>query len=215
MSFKNFKKGDRVKLLRNIDYAVEGMIGTCMEDYPKDRHGYDIISVEFDEEFEGGHSCSGRTIEGHGHWIYPGYLEKLDSPHAFTLVITSKGDRTKAKLLHGKEIVQTAEVNRYKDDEYSQPAAIHAIIDKMFPRDAAGITRDEPEEPPKFTGKAVSLYTDDRFTKGRIYNFDKGFVFENDKAFVFEDRDAPDDYDEWKEWFDDRFVALVEPENKA
>lgn len=210
-----FKKGDRVKLLRDIDNAKEGMIGTIITDYSGYRYDYDSIAVEFDEEFLGGHTCNGLTNEGRGHWIYPDAMELLDPPHAFTLVITSKGDHTEAKFLRGKEIIKTAEVNRYKDDKYSQPAAIHAIVDKMFPRDAAGITRDEPEEPPKFTGKAVSLYTDDRFTKGRIYNFDKGFVFENDKAFVFEDRDAPDDYDEWKEWFDDRFVALVEPENKA
>lgn len=206
-----FKKGDRVRLRRDVCAAMEGMVGTVM----KDEQGDTSVPVEFDEEFPGGHNCNGNTANLHGHWIFPEDLELLDQPHAFTLVITSKGDHTEAKFLRGKEIIKTAEVNRFRDDEYSQPAAIHAIVDKMFPKDAAGITRDEPEEPPKFTGKAVSLYTDDRFTKGRIYNFDKGFVFENDKAFVFEDRDAPDDYDEWKEWFDDRFVALVEPENKA
>lgn len=207
---KEFKKGDRVKLLKNVDNAKRGMIGTCM-----DRHGCYAIPVEFDEKFKGGHSCNGRTREGHGHWIRPEDLELFTSPHAFTLVITSKGDRTKAKLLHGKEIVQTAEVNRYKDDEYSQPAAIHAIIDKMFPRDSAGITKDEseePEDPPKFTGKAVCLNTGDWFTKGRIYDFTRGFVFE-DRGHLY--RGAPDDYDGWKKWFDAKFIAIVNPEDKA
>lgn len=210
-AFDEFKAGDRVKLLRNVDHAEEGMIGTCVEDYPKDRRGYDVVPVEFDEEFEGGHSCGGRTIGGHGHWIYPGYLEKLDLPHAFTLVITSKGDHTEAKLLHGKEIIKTAEVNRYKDDEYSQPAAIHAIVDKMFPRDSAEITRDEPEEPPKFTGEAVCLKTDDLFTKGRVYNFTNGHVEDDNGDQCLR---ALDDYEDWKEWFDNRFIAIVE-DNKA
>ncbi len=203
---KEFKKGDRVKLLQNVDSAKGGMIGTCMDGYV-----YGTIPVEFDEVFEGGHSCAGRTIDGHGHWITPNYLEKLDPPHAFTLVITSKGDHTEAKLLHGKEIVQTEEVNRYKDDEYSQPAAIHAIIDKMFPRDSAEITRDEPEEPPKFTGKAVCLSTDDRFTKGRIYDFTNGYVEDDNGIKCLK---ALDNYEFWKEWFDYQFIAIVE-DNKA
>lgn len=206
---KEFKKGDRVKLLQNVDRAKGGMIGTCM-----DGHDCCAIPVEFDEKFKGGHSCNGRTREGHGHWIFPEDLKLIDLSHAFTLVITSKGDRTKAKLLHGKEIVQTAEVNRYKDDEYSQPAAIHAIVDKMFPRDSAGITRDEPEpeEPPKFTGKAVSIYTADRFTRGRVYNFDKGYVYYDNGHLC---QNALDDYEAWKEWFDARFIAIVDPEDKS
>lgn len=207
---KEFKKGDRVKLLQNIGNAKRGMIGTCM-----DRHYCYAIPVEFDEEFKGGHSCDGRTIDGHGHWISPDYLEKLDMPHAFTLVITSKGDRTKAKLLRGKEIVQTAEVNRYKDDEYSQPAAIHAIVDKMFPEDAAGITKDEPEEPSKFTGKAVfKAEVSDGFTKGCIYEFRSGKTTDNFEVH------RPRGYEkfsccEWRDWFNARFIAIVDREDKT
>lgn len=208
-----FKKGDRVKLLRDIDYAKEGMIGTIMTDYSGYRYGYVSIAVEFDEEFLGGHTCAGLTKEGRGHWIYPYDMELLDSPHAFTLVITSKGDHTEAKFLRGKEIIKTAEVNRYKDDEYSQPAAIHAIVNKMFPEDFAGVTRDEPEpeEPPKFTGKAVCLKTDDLFTKGRVYNFTNGHVEDDNGDQCLR---ALDDYEDWKEWFDNRFIAIVE-DNKA
>ena len=207
-----FKKGDRVKLLRDIDHAKEGMIGTIMTDYSGYRYDYDSIAVEFDEEFLGGHTCSGLTNEGRGHWIYPDAMELLDSPHAFTLVITSKGDHTEAKFLRGKEIIKTAEVNRYKDDEYSQPAAIRAIVDKMFPRDSSGITKDEPEEPPKFTGKAVCLSTDDCFTKGRVYDFTNGYVEDDNGMRCVK---ALDDYKFWKEWFDYQFIAIVEPDDKA
>lgn len=205
-----FKKGDRVRLIKDVDHAKAGMIGTVVSDSFRDP--YDSIPIEFDHEFEGGHACGGKAKEGRGHWIYPNALELFSLPHAFTFVIKSKGDRTEAKLLYGKEVIKTAEVNRFKGDKYSQPAAIHAIVDKMFPRDFAGITRDEPEEPPKFTGKAVSLYTGDWFTKGRVYDFDKGYVFE-DRGHLY--RSAPDDYKGWKEWFDARFIAIVDPEDKA
>ena len=154
-------------------------------------------------------------MDGHGYWIIPNYLEKLDPPHAFTLVITSKGDHTKAKLLHGKEIVQTAEVNRYKDDEYSQPAAIHAIIDKMFPRDSAGITRDEPEEPPKFTGKAVfKAEVSDGFTKGCIYEFRRGKTTDNFEVHRPRGYEKYSDC-EWRDWFNARFIAIIDREDKA
>lgn len=210
MSFKNFKKGDRVKLLQNVDYAKKGMIGTIMTDYSGHRYDYVSIAVEFDEEFLGGHTCAGLTNEGHGHWIYPYEMELLDSPHAFTLVITSKGDHTEAKFLRGKEIIKTAEVNRYKDDEYSQPAAIHAIVNKMFPEDFAGVTRDEPEpeEPLKFTGKAVFNGADRYFTQGNVYTFEDGSTMDDDS----DERGVLLTYDDWKYWFEENFVVINNPE---
>ena len=204
-----FKKGDRVRLIQDVDHAKAGMIGTVM---CKCLGKANTLAVDFDEAFEGGHACTGYTREDHGHWIYPSALKRISAPHKFTLVITSKGDHTEAKFLHGKKVIKTAEVNRFKGDAYSQSAAIYAIVNKMFPEDIVGITRDEPEEPPKFTGKAVCLIDGDWFTKGRVYDFDRGFVFEDSGHLC---RSAPDDYDEWKEWFDARFIAIVDPEDKS
>ena len=200
-----FKKGDRVKLLRDIDYAKEGMIGTIMTDYSGCRYDYVSIAVEFDEEFLGGHTCGGLTNEGHGHWIYPYEMELLDSPHAFTLVITSKGDHTEAKFLRGKEIIKTAEVNRYKDDEYSQPAAIHAVIEKMFP---AGVPVPAEEKPKRFTGKAVFNGADRYFTQGNVYTFEDGSTMDDDS----DERGVLLTYDDWKYWFEENFVVINNPE---
>ena len=133
---KEFKKGDRVKLLQNVDYAKKGMIGTCMVDYSEDEFGYKFIPVEFDDKFEGGHGCAGLTNPDRGHYIDPNVLKKIEPSHAFTLVITSKGDHTDAKLIHGKHTDKWVWVDRYKEDEYSEVAAIHAVIDKMFPAGA-------------------------------------------------------------------------------
>lgn len=202
---KEFKKGDRVKLLQNVDYAKKGMIGTCMVDYSEDEFGYKFIPVEFDDKFEGGHGCAGLTNPDRGHYIDPNVLKKIEPSHAFTLVITSKGDHTEAKLLHGKEIVQTAEVNRYKDDEYSQPAAIHAVIDKMFP---AGAPVPAEEKPKRFTGKAVFNGADRYFTQGNVYTFEDGSTIDDDS----DERGVLLTYDDWKHWFEENFVVINNPE---
>ena len=202
---KEFKKGDRVKLLQNVDYAKKGMIGTCMVDYSEDEFGYKFIPVEFDDKFDGGHGCAGLTNPDRGHYIDPNVLKKIEPSHAFTLVITSKGDHTEAKLLHGKEIVQTAEVNRYKDDEYSQPAAIHAVIDKMFP---AGAPIPAEEKPKRFTGKAVFNGADRYFTQGNVYTFEDGSTMDDDS----DERGVLLTYDDWKHWFEENFVVINNPE---
>lgn len=202
---KEFKKGDRVKLLQNVDYAKKGMIGTCMVDYSEDEFGYKFIPVEFDNDFDGGHGCAGLTNPDRGHYIDPNVLKKIEPSHAFTLVITSKGDHTEAKLLHGKEIVQTAEVNRYKDDEYSQPAAIHAVIDKMFP---AGAPVPAEEKTKRFTGKAVFNGADRYFTQGNVYTFEDGSTMDDDS----DERGVLLTYDDWKYWFEENFVVINNPE---
>lgn len=202
---KEFKKGDRVKLLQNVDYAKKGMIGTCMVDYSEDEFGYKFIPVEFDNDFDGGHGCAGLTNPDRGHYIDPNVLKKIEPSHAFTLVITSKGDHTDAKLIHGKEIVQTAEVNRYKDDEYSQPAAIHAVIEKMFP---AGAPVPAEEKPKRFTGKAVFNGADRYFTQGNVYTFEGGSTMDDDS----DERGVLLTYDDWKYWFEENFVVINNPE---
>lgn len=200
-----FKKGDRVKLLRDIDYAKKGMIGTIMTDYSGYKYGYVSIAVEFDEEFLGGHTCAGLTNEGHGHWIYPYDMELLDSPHAFTLVITSKGDHTDAKLIHGKHTDKWVWVDRYKEDEYSEVAAIHAVIDKMFP---AGAPVPAEKKPKRFTGKAVFNGADRYFTQGNVYTFEDGSTIDDDS----DERGVLLTYDDWKYWFEENFVVINNPE---
>lgn len=205
MSFKNFKKGDRVKLLQNVDYAKKGMIGTCMEDYSEDESGYKFIPVEFDNDFDGGHGCAGLTNPDRGHYIDPNVLKKIEPSHAFTLVITSKGDHTDAKLIHGKHTDKWVWVDRYKGDEYSEVAAIHAVIDKMFP---AGAPVPAEEKPKRFTGKAVFNGADRYFTQGNVYTFEDGSTMDDDS----DERGVLLTYDDWKYWFEENFVVINNPE---
>lgn len=196
---KEFKKGDRVKLLQNVDGAKRGMIGTCM-----DSHGCRAIPVEFDEKLKRGHSCNGRTREGHGSWICPEDLELFTPSHEFTLVITSKGDHTDAKLIHGKHADKWVWVDRYKDDEYSEVAAIHAIINKMFSDSALAPVEEKLK---RFTGKAVFNGTDRHFTQGNIYTFEDGTTTDDDtdeRGILLTD-------DDWKHWFEENFVVINNP----
>ena len=193
-----FKIGDRVVLKKDYCDAKAGMKGVIK--------GCDAYScaVEFDNDFDGGHGCAGLTNPDRGHYIDPNVLKKEPS-HAFTLVITSKGDHTDAKLIHGKHTDKWVWVDRYKEDEYSEVAAIHAVIDKMFP---SGAPVPAEEKPKRFTGKAVFNGADRYFTQGNVYTFEDGSTMDDDS----DERGVLLTYDDWKHWFEENFVVINNPE---
>lgn len=193
-----FKIGDRVVLKKDYCDAKAGMKGVI-----KGRDEY-RCAVEFDNDFDGGHGCAGLTNPDRGHYIDPNVLKKEPS-HAFTLVITSKEDHTDAKLIHGKHTDKWVWVDRYKEDEYSEVAAIHAVIDKMFP---AGAPVPAEEKPKRFTGKAVFNGADRYFTQGNVYTFEDGSTIDDDS----DERGVLLTYDDWKYWFEENFVVINNPE---
>lgn len=193
-----FKIGDRVVLKKDYCDAKAGMKGVIKgcDEYR--------CAVEFDNDFDGGHGCAGLTNPDRGHYIDPNVLKKEPS-HAFTLVITSKDDHTDAKLIHGKHTDKWVWVDRYKEDEYSEVAAIHAVIDKMFP---AGAPVPAEEKPKRFTGKAVFNGADRYFTQGNVYTFEDGSTIDDDS----DERGVLLAYDDWKYWFEENFVVINNPE---
>lgn len=193
-----FKIGDRVVLKKDYCDAKAGMKGVIKgcDEYR--------CAVEFDNDFDGGHGCAGLTNPDRGHYIDPNVLKKEPS-HAFTLVITSKGDHTDAKLIHGKHTDKWVWVDRYKEDEYSEVAAIHAVIDKMFP---SGAPVPAEEKPKRFTGKAVFNGSDRYFTQGNVYTFEDGSTMDDDS----DERGVLLTYDDWKHWFEENFVVINNPE---
>ena len=193
-----FKIGDRVVLKKDYCDAKAGMKGVIKgcDEYR--------CAVEFDNDFDGGHGCAGLTNPERGHYIDPNVLKKEPS-HAFTLVITSKGDHTDAKLIHGKHTDKWVWVDRYKEDEYSEVAAIHAVIDKMFP---SGAPVPAEEKPKRFTGKAVFNGSDRYFTQGNVYTFEDGSTMDDDS----DERGVLLTYDDWNHWFEENFVVINNPE---
>ena len=194
-----FKIGDRVVLKKDYCDAKAGMKGVIKgcDEYR--------CAVEFDNDFDGGHGCAGLTNPDRGHYIDPNVLKKIEPSHAFTLVITSKGDHTDAKLIHGKHTDKWVCVDRYKEDEYSEVAAIHAVIEKMFP---AGAPVPAEEKPKRFTGKAVFNGADRYFTQGNVYTFEDGSTMDDDS----DERGVLLTYDDWKYWFEENFVVINNPE---
>lgn len=165
-----FKVGDRVKIVRNDYLTCEiGDTGTIMA--YNSGIGY---AVEFDIPRPSYHGCRGLTTPGYGQWALEKNIELIepikDKPtREFKLIITSSGDTTTAKLIHGKTTTKEATVTRYSKDEYSEKAAVEAVTKKIF-----GEGEDEKNDN-LFNGKAVLISGEHMyFTKGKIYEFKNG-----------------------------------------
>lgn len=166
-----FKVGDRVKIVCNDYLKCEiGDTGTIMA--YNSGAGY---AVEFDIPRPSYHGCYGLTKPGYGQWVLEKSIELIepikDKPtREFKLIITSSGDTTTAKLIHGKDVAKEATVTRYSKDEYSEKAAVEAVTKKIFGEDEKENEANKP-----YNGKAVRLSDKDGyFTKGKIYEFVDG-----------------------------------------
>lgn len=162
-----FKIGDRVKYVRKIP-ELEGKVGTVVR-----LESPNSCGVVFDEYSRYFHSLGGLCPVGHGLWCNNTDLE-LISEHRFNVIITSVGDTTTAKLLHGKKVEKEVSVKRYHKDVYSEEAAVEAVCEKLF-------GKDKPKEDAKPMGincKAVCLLDCNidgfTFTRGKIYEFSDG-----------------------------------------
>lgn len=97
-------------------------------------------------------------------------LVKDKPTREFKLIITSSGDTTTAKLIHGKDVAKEATVTRYSKDEYSEKAAVEAVVKKIFGEDEKENEANKP-----YTGKAVWICDNESgYTKGKIYEFVDG-----------------------------------------
>lgn len=165
-----FKVGDRVKIVRNDYLNCEiGDTGTIMA--YNSGAGY---AMEFDIPRPYYHGCRGLTTPGHGQWALEENIELIepikDKPtREFKLIITSSGDTTTAKLIHGKDVAKEATVTRYSKDEYSEKAAVEAVTKKIFGEDEKKTEKKDE----LFNGEAVCLIDRDcpKFTR-KVYAHD-------------------------------------------
>ena len=179
-----YKVGDRVRVVNNGGtFAEEGECGTIVS---TERSGMFDYAVRMDKAHKVYHDCCGKTKNHYGQWLNDRNIELIsniaseNAKREFKVIIASKGDTTTAKLMHGKEVAREAKVNRYYKDEYSEEAAIAAIMDKLFPLVL-------PKEQPKkyFTGRVVcieddalfSFTSDPAFLKGNVYCINDGTIY--------------------------------------
>lgn len=168
-----FKVGDRV---RNIGYAYAGLdigdTGTIVGIVKSIPTDYDY-AVQLDKKHSSFHNCGGKAKDDHGLYFYEEDLALIEGEQEFKLIITSKGDETTAKLIHGKEVAREVKVKRYNKDKYSEGAAIASVVDKMFPSVL-------PSKQPKkyFTGRVVCIEngsdSEDQILKP---NFRVGYIY--------------------------------------
>lgn len=164
-----FKVGDRVKLVVDrftIPRGTTGVIKCFGKDADKEKID---IAIELDRPISY-HNCGGRTKYNCGWWVAERDIELIKTAEPeFKLIITSSGDTTTAKLIHGKDVAKEATVTRYSKDEYSEKAAVEAVTKKIFGED------EKKEE--LFNGKVVCLMDltyIPKYTKGRVYEFVNG-----------------------------------------
>ena len=173
-----FKVGDRVRVIsvgcrRIIEVGDAGTIKGCsaLGDY----------AVEFDRQSSYFIRCDGLTKRDRGLWVSPENLELIEETptREFKLIITSSGDTTTAKLIHGKDVAKEATVTRYSKDEYSEKAAVEAVTKKIFGEDEKENEANKP-----YNGKAVRISDKNGvYTKGKIYKFVDGRC-KNDLGFT-------------------------------
>lgn len=162
-----FKVGDRVELISKI-YHTNACVGDNGTVVGRDaQYGYDkAYAVRMDKKSPLYHTCGGLVPEGYGQYLWGSCLKLIeDKPtREFKLIITSKGDTTTAKLIHGKDVTKVATVTRYSKDEYSEKAAVEAVVEKILEKKVDW-----------FNGKVVCVaYSGDGFTKGKIYECIEG-----------------------------------------
>ena len=191
-----FKIGDRVKYVGSI-ILLKGKVGTVVDVKAS------ACGVAFDEYLPFCHNLGGLCLDGHGRWCSRLKLE-LISERRFNVIITSVGDTTTAKLLHGKKVEKEVSVKRYHKDDYSEAAAVEAVCKKLFGKDKP----KEAAEPEGINCKAVYIgISREGFTRGKIYEFSDGRCLDDDGDLRFKCYPITDT-DDFS--FNKKFVELVD-----
>lgn len=197
-----FKIGDRVKYIGTLS-QLKGKVGTVVSVINQIYNG--CLGVVFDEYLPFCHSIGALCSTGHGWWCKEAELELIKGEHRFNVIITSAGDTTTAKLLHGKNVEKEVSVKRYHRDDYSEEAAVEAVCKKLF-------GEDKPEKEPEPFGincKAVYISTSEcGYTRGKIYEFSDGRCLDDD-GDLRPDLARDPIINTKSPWFADRFVKIV------
>lgn len=180
-----FKVGDKVEVI-STKYYTAASIGDKGTVVKVDFHNGDDsnYAVRMDRKNLRYHTCNGLVPWGYGQNLWGECLKLVEEKptREFKLIITSSGDTTTAKLIHGERtVVKEATVTRYSKDEYSEKAAVEAVTKKIFGEDEKKTEKKDE----LFNGVAVCLIDRDcpKFTRGRTYTFVNGNCW-NDKGNV-------------------------------
>lgn len=123
-----FKIGDRVRVVKDCDYAKVGMVGNIIVE--NNGISKKSVGVKFDESFLGGHGCAGQCEYGYGHWVHPEDLQPISRSQK--VVITADDKSTFAKLYDGREVIKSAEAKCSPKDEFNFETGAKLAFDRLF-----------------------------------------------------------------------------------
>lgn len=190
MNKSEIKVGMRVKMVKNHDFAKEGMVGVVVDFsvvYPS------LIGVKFDKRFYGGHSLGGKCNYGHGQWVYSNDVEPVETVSTIETkykpgdMVTVRSDlqyRT-YKMADGKNTMNTTPQmlskagkkvkikSVTKTGKYIIEGSIFPWVDEMFVNESSVNTTEHKSDEPKFkVGDRVRVRTD--LTVGKSYYMKNG-----------------------------------------
>lgn len=84
---KEFKIGDRIKLIKDRNHAKAGMTGRIVADMEFGDWG-----IKFDEKSDGGYDLRGKCEDGYGQWIAPDEMELIPSFKVGQIYRVCKGE---------------------------------------------------------------------------------------------------------------------------
>ena len=158
---RKFKVGDRVKVIKDYDYAKKGMVGTiAVINNPESCSGK-TIGVKFDKHFFGGHTLSSMCERGYGHWVYPDCVELINDNK---IVITADGATTTARFYDGEKVIKAAKAECSPEDEFDFKIGAKIAFDRLVD--------NEIKNPRKYyNGKVMFSENTGDFKEGVLYVF--------------------------------------------
>lgn len=152
---REFKVGDRVRLVKGCDKAKAGMVGILAAEKGCS------LGIRFDKPFKHGHSLFGKCEAGYGYWVIPDCLELVDGNK---IVIITDGKTTTARLYDGEKVIKAAKAECSPKDGFDFKIGAKIAFDRLVD--------NEIENPCKYyDGKVVFSEDTGDFKKGVLYAF--------------------------------------------
>lgn len=153
---RKFKVGDRVRVIKDFDFAKKGMVGTIA--VVSDEK---IVGVKFDKKFYGGHILGGRCEHGYGLWVFPDCIELISGNK---IVITTDGKTTTARFYDGKKAIKAAKAECSPEDDFDFKIGAKIAFDRLVD--------NEIKNPRKYyNGKVMFSENTGDFKEGVLYVF--------------------------------------------